>query len=147
MCRLSSNSPILLLEDDTFDVIVLRRSLAAANLKAELCHASNGEDALATLNQMKINNEPSAAPTTAILDINVPRISGFDVCQHIRQDPSLQHLHIIFFSGSSSANDEKRAFEAGANAYFDKNKGPDGLVEYLQHLLEAPNQAPPSRSA
>lgn len=135
MCGLNTSSPILLLEDDTFDVIVLRRSFAAANLDVDLHIASDGEEALTTLGLLQQDTKKKAHPSIAILDINVPRISGFEVCRQIRLNPESQNLHIIFFSGSSSAHDEKAAFEAGADVYFDKNKGPNALIEHLQNQI------------
>lgn len=135
MCGLTKLSPILLLEDDTFDVIVLQRSFAAANLDVDLHIVSDGEEALTTLGLLQQDIETEIHPSIAILDINVPRISGFDVCRQIRLNPELQDLPIVFFSGSTSENDEKTAFDAGADVYFDKNKGPDALIRYLQSQI------------
>ena len=136
---MSQPSPILLLEDDAFDVIVLQRSFAAANLDAVLHVVSDGEEALSVLGLQQQDIESKIHPTIAILDINVPRILGFDVCSQIRQSPELKDLHIIFFSGSTFATDQKSAFDVGADAYFDKNKGPDGLILHLQdHLALSP---------
>lgn len=135
MCCLNKLSPIFLLEDDTFDVIVLQRSFAASNLDVDLQVVSDGEEALTKLGLLQQDIEVRTLPSIAILDINVPRISGFDVCRQIRQNPDLQNLHIIFFSGSTSAIDEKTAFDAGADVYFDKNKGPNALIEHLQSQL------------
>ena len=134
MRRLNRQSPVLLLEDDTFDVIVLQRAFAAANLDMDLYITSDGEEALTALGLLQEDAEAKIQPSIAILDINVPRISGFDVCRQIRLNRELKKLHIIFFSGSTSATDEKSAFEAGADAYFDKNKGPDALTTHLQSL-------------
>jgi CheY-like chemotaxis protein len=135
MHGLNKLSPILLLEDDVFDVIVLQRSFAAANLDMDLHIVNDGEQALTTLGLLQQDIETKIHPSIAILDINVPRISGFDVCRQIRLKPELQNLPIVFFSGSTSENDEKSAFEAGADDYFDKNKGPHALIEYLQSQI------------
>ena len=112
---------------------MLKRSLAAANLNVDLQLARDGEEALSKLGHLQQNTENNLHPTIAILDINVPRISGFDVCRQIRQNPEFLDLHIIIFSGSTSENDEKNAFHAGADAYFDKNNGPDALIDHLQN--------------
>lgn len=130
---MNAQTQVLLLEDDEFDVVVLQRSIKAAKIELDLQVASDGEEALQKLGLMQ-GPKPQALPNIAVLDINVPRISGIDVCAHIRQQPSLANLHVVFFTGSRSKQDEAQAWRAGADAYFDKNTGPQALLEHIQKL-------------
>lgn len=132
---MSQAKPVLLLEDDSFDVIVLQRSLAASKLQVDLHAVSNGEEALTALGLSQRKVQETLDPALVILDINVPRISGFEVCRQIRQSKHLQNIHVVFFSGSTSANDQEMAFDAGADYYFDKNHGPEGLISHLSNYL------------
>ncbi|MGB0867008.1 MAG: response regulator [Granulosicoccaceae bacterium] len=132
---MSEIRPVLLLEDDTFDVILLQRSLAAVDLPTTLHIVSDGEEALRALGLLQPQDRLEPAPAIAVLDINVPKISGFEVCRQIRDCALTRDLHVVFFSGSTSSNDEKLALAAGADHYFDKNKGPQSLLNHLQSLL------------
>lgn len=132
---MSQSHTILLLEDDNFDVLALQRALKRSALDAQLHVASDGEEALALLGLLEEPAAAAVAPDVAILDINVPRISGFDVCKQIRGHEATRALHVAFFSGSVSPQDEKQAFDAGANAYFNKNEGPEKLIEHLGECL------------
>ena len=130
---MSAQAQLLLLEDDNFDVIVLQRSMAAAKMDFQLHIATDGEEALGQLGLLEKTNT-TVDLAIVVLDINVPRISGIEVCTKIRQCPRYKNLHVVFFSGSRSKRDETQALLAGANAYFDKNEGPHKLLQYIQQL-------------
>lgn len=138
---MNSSPVVLLLEDDGFDVIVLQRSLAATQLPVELQVATDGEQALEMLG---INDSIAiSAPVqlkAVILDINVPRVSGIDVCARIRLCDHMEHTPVVIFSGSTSPEDAVAAQAAGASAYFDKNTGPAELIDYLKRILDNTDQ-------
>jgi len=129
----SKQAQLLLLEDDNFDVVVLQRSMATAKIKFEVHLATDGEEALEKLGLLG-EQSFDIHPEIVVLDINVPRISGLEVCRKIRQTPKYKNLHVVFFSGSRSEQDKAQAFIAGANAYFDKNEGPRALMQHIQQL-------------
>ncbi len=135
------NSPlaVLLLEDDSFDVIVLQRSLAAAKLNVELRIATDGEQALDMLG-INDGDEEDNALCAVILDINVPRVSGIDVCTRLRLREDMANIPVAIFSGSTSSSDADAALAAGANAYFNKNTGPAELIAYLKNTLDKQGQ-------
>lgn len=127
---------ILLLEDDNFDVVVLTRALKAARIEADLVVATDGQDAVEQIQRLADQSADSPLPTVGILDINVPVLSGFEVCEFIKNKDTLRGVPIVFFSGSSSTEDKDRALAAGGEAFFDKNDGADDLLVHLRTLLE-----------
>ncbi len=132
----TSRKKILLLEDDNFDVVVLTRALKAARIEAELVVASDGQDAVEQFLRLADQDADSQLPNVGILDINVPVLSGFEVCEYLKNKDALRSVPIVFFSGSSSTEDKHRALAAGGEAFFDKNDGADELLVHVRDLLE-----------
>ncbi len=66
------------------------------------------------------------------LDIDLPDISGFEICRGLNQNPALSHLPIIFISGRILEEDRQRAFEVGAADYIEK---PFDVSFFVQRIL------------
>ena len=66
------------------------------------------------------------------MDIKMPRVSGFDVLQWLRDHPQCRIIPIIIFSGSALVEDVERAYQLGANAYIVKPMGLDELTNILK---------------
>lgn len=81
----------------------------------EIVHCQNGEEFLTLLSD--IDHEEICY---VLLDLNMPRLSGFDVLGHLSQDSKWKNLVVIVFSSSSSANDILKSYEMGAKAYVTK---------------------------
>lgn len=112
---------ILLLEDNIELANLLKVFLNKAGYS--LFHCSRGEDALAwlTMNQAR----------SVVLDIMLPGIDGFAVCQAIRKK---QNIPILIISAKSSKEDQLMGFELGADDYIEKPVDPDILCAKLKAL-------------
>ena len=74
-------------------------------------------------------------PILILLDLKLPRRSGFEVLSWIReQDNGLQRLPIVVLTSSSHSQDVNRAYDLGANSYLVKPGGPDALFDMIQKL-------------
>lgn len=62
----------------------------------------------------------AVAPDALILDINMPQINGFELCQMLRSDPQWQRLPVLFLSVLSDSGSQQQAFTAGADDYLSK---------------------------
>ncbi|MEX0271319.1 response regulator [Leptolyngbyaceae cyanobacterium UHCC 1019] len=62
----------------------------------------------------------AVAPDALILDINMPQINGFELCQMLRSDPQWQRLPVLFLSVLSDSDSQQQAFTAGADDYLSK---------------------------
>ncbi len=93
----------------------------------EVLTASNGEDALAiALREL---------PDLILLDIRMPRLTGYDVCRSLRAVPTTQHIPVAFLSAKGQDSEVQAGMEAGATDYILKPFAPDQLVNRVALLL------------
>jgi DNA-binding response OmpR family regulator len=74
-------------------------------------------------------------PEVIILDLMMPDMHGFEVCQLVRKDEALKGCKIIISSGKSYAVDKKAAMSLGADLYLTKPYPPEALLEALREVL------------
>jgi len=122
---------ILLVEDDPFLSSLLKNRLQKENL--EVAYAMNGEEAVDFLKNM--------IPDLILLDIILPKKSGFEVMEEIRNNPQVQgkDVPVIIISNLGQPEDIARGQDLGAIEYFVKAKTSiDELVEKIKAFLEKP---------
>lgn len=73
-------------------------------------------------------------PALFILDLMLPDVDGFQLCQGIRAHPRLQDIPILILTARTTAEDRKRALESGANAYMTKPFIPSALIAAVRTL-------------
>lgn len=125
---------VLLVEDDLADSKLIRRAFEKAALTARLVRAKDGDDAVAYLDGTGpyTDRDEHPSPTLVLLDIKLPRRSGFEVLSWIRRDARpLRRTPVVMLTSSRHAVDINRAYELGANAYTVK---PDTHVEMIRLL-------------
>ena len=116
---------VLLADDDPG----LRR-LVGATLGSEHFHllsAADGEETLAVAREN--------LPALILLDINMPKRNGLEVCRLLKDDPETAHIKIVMLTASGSDIDRTRAFEASADDYFVKPFSPIALLDKVYALL------------
>lgn len=128
---------ILLVEDNPADCALIRRAFEKAKLSAGLFRAKDGDDAVDYLDgsgdyQDRVQHP---LPSLILLDIKLPRRSGFEVLSWIRRDPRpLRRMPVVMLTSSRHSVDINRAFELGANAYTVKPDTNAELVELLESI-------------
>jgi DNA-binding response OmpR family regulator len=116
---------VLLADDDPG----LRR-LVGATLGSEhfnLLAAADGEETLTVARDR--------LPSLILLDINMPKRNGLEVCRLLKDDPGTAHIKIVMLTASGSDIDRTRAFEASADDYFVKPFSPIALLDKVYALL------------
>jgi len=93
----------------------------------ELLTASNGEEALATIEAVK--------PNLVFLDVMMPKLSGFDVCKRTKQELGLTGIYIVLLTAKGQEFDRQRGQEVGADLYMTKPFDPDALLEKAREVL------------
>ena len=78
-------------------------------------------------------------PDVVILDVMMPGLSGFEVCQHIKSDPDFSHAHVIMLTARGQASDHEFGFEMGANEYITKPFSPKRLIQLVADVLSKAN--------
>lgn len=74
-------------------------------------------------------------PDVVILDLNMPRMSGFDVIREIRASADLRHLPVVILSTSDSATDVARAYDLLASSYMVKSRDFPGFVQQIDRSV------------
>ena len=93
----------------------------------ELLTASNGEEALATIEAVK--------PNLVFLDVMMPKVSGFDVCKRTKLELGLTGVYIVLLTAKGQEFDRQRGQEVGADLYMTKPFDPDALLEKAREVL------------
>jgi CheY-like chemotaxis protein len=115
--------PILLVEDDPTDYRLIQRAFSKLNNGFDIFRLTNGEEVMSYIAGDAPYENRGAHPMPAImlLDLKLPRRSGFEVLQWLRGQPSgLKRLPVVVLTSSRHSTDINRAYDLGANSYLIK---------------------------
>jgi CheY-like chemotaxis protein len=123
---------VIVVAEDHEDIrYVLKRSLERAGHR--VVAAADGAAALAAVREHR--------PDLVVTDVDMPHMTGLDLCRAIRADDELRHIPVVVASGSLLPGDG-RAEQAGASATLLKPFVPAQLLDVIASLLPRPAQAP-----
>jgi len=133
----SRTSPILLVEDDETDVLLLRNAFHKAGVANTLIDVSDGHAAIQYLSGAGAYEDRTRYPPPflMLLDLRLPKLSGFEVLAWIRDQTALAELIVVVLTGSDYIPDATRASELGANSYFVKPASFKELVETIKEII------------
>jgi CheY-like chemotaxis protein len=126
----------LLIEDDPDDAFLMVKAFDRAEVFSPLPILKNGEQAIAYLSGRCFYSDRSRypLPSLVLLDIHLPRKSGFQILEWIRKRSGLKQMPVIMISGSADQASIDRAYHLGVNSYLVKPSSFGGLVELVQGL-------------
>ena len=127
---------ILLVEDDRIDAMNVERSFKKNNIQNPLHIATNGSEALKML---RGRNRLPVLPKFAILDINMPRMNGFELLHEIREDESLADLTVFMMTASNEETDKLKAYQYNVAGFIVKPLSFDqfsGAIVTLANFLK-----------
>ena len=116
----------MLVADDDADI----RQLVTFRLERagyEVVEAADGEQALQVCSEMR--------PDLAVLDVMMPKLTGYDVTRRIREDEALRAMPVILLTARVQDGDVAQGFEAGADDYIKKPFSPQELRARVQAIL------------
>jgi len=93
----------------------------------DLLQAVDGEEALQIARQQH--------PELVLLDVNMPKLDGFEVCRHLKSEPATSGIKVVMLTARSEEVDRARGREAGADDYFTKPFSPVQLLNKVYALL------------
>jgi CheY-like chemotaxis protein len=133
------NRTILLVEDDSNDTLLLQRAFRRAGITLTLQTVSDGDQAVAYLHGDEKFADRTAypLPSLILLDLKLPRRSGLEVLQWLRQEATeeIKAIPVIVLTSSRLSEDVDQAYSLGANSYMAKPSGNyDGLAEMVKNL-------------
>jgi CheY-like chemotaxis protein len=128
---MTAYSNVLLVEDDPNDVFLVRRAFEKSKLSSVIHVAKDGEEAIAFLSgagQYR-DRKRFPLPVLVLLDLKLPRKSGFDVLDWLRREPVLKRLPVVILTSSREVKDIDKAYDVGANSYLVKAADPLGMAD------------------
>ena len=139
--------PILLVEDNYNDVLLIRRAFRKAKISPPMSIVADGDEAVAYLSRegQYADTESFPVPLLILLDLKLPRRSGLEVLAWLRQQPELRRLLVVVLTSSKESSDLAKAYDLGVNSYLVKPvKFQDfvSLIELLDAYWFKTNQTP-----
>jgi DNA-binding response OmpR family regulator len=117
----------ILIAEDERDI----RDLITFTLKFsnhEVFAAANGEEALNMAKQL--------LPDIILMDVRMPRMTGYEACAAIKADPTVAHIPVVFLSAKGQESEVQTGIDLGAVEYILKPFAPDQLTERVRVLLK-----------
>lgn len=131
-----TNTSILLVEDNPQDEMLILRVLKKANVANRIDVVRDGQQAVDYLFNQGEYYAPEGRelPTVIILDIGLPRLSGLEVLQKVREDQRTRLVPVVILTSSDEEKDRLRSYECGANSFVQKPLGFSEFAETVARL-------------
>ena len=116
----------ILIAEDEPDI----RELVAFMLRFagyEVLAAANGEEAVQTASR--------ELPDLVLMDVRMPRMTGYDACRLMKADPDLRDVPVVFLSAKGQESEIQSGLDAGAEEYLLKPFSPDELTNRVRAIL------------
>jgi CheY-like chemotaxis protein len=123
----NSRKPILLVEDDDVDAMTTRRALNELKVANELIHKIDGEEALEYL-----RGENNLRPCVILLDLNMPRMNGFELLKITKADTMLRKIPVIVLTTSDADEGIIESYNFGVAGYIVKPVSYQQFVEAMK---------------
>jgi two-component system response regulator len=125
---------VLLVEDRPEDAELTIRSLKENNFMNKIKLIEDGQEALDYLFGEGIyEGDRPELPKLLLLDLKLPKVSGLEVLERIRDDEKLKHLPVVILTSSNENMDIETAYKLGANSYIVK---PVDFINFAQAIKE-----------
>ncbi len=126
---------ILLVEDNPQDEMLILRALRKVNLANRVDVARDGQQALDYLFREGdfADRTGPELPTVVLLDIMLPRVSGLEVLQQLREDPRTRLLPVVILTSSDEERDRLQSYQGGANSFVRK---PLDFLEFAETVAQ-----------
>jgi DNA-binding response OmpR family regulator len=121
----STSGPILVIDDEPYILRSLSYLLQREGFTVET--ASNGADGLERVRSLH--------PPLVFLDIMMPHMNGYEVCEQVKQDPSLDGTYVIMLSAKGQQIDRERGLLGGADEYMTKPFSPREVAQRVRTIL------------
>jgi CheY-like chemotaxis protein len=139
-----ADSPlILLVEDNIDDEVLALRALRKHQVRSQVVVARDGQEAIDYL------SGDQAPPQLILLDLHLPRLSGLEVLQYIRNQPRTRLLPVVVLTTSDQDRDRLESYQLGANSYIRKPIDYRDFSDVVKRLSEywlGTNLPPPATS-
>jgi DNA-binding response OmpR family regulator len=122
-------------------ILVVEDNTELLELLCLNCEDAGFATATATDGLQALEKARSASPDLIVLDLVLPGMDGFAVCEILRKDPATASVPIIMLSGLTSRFSRLAGLESGGTDFFTKPTSPERLLSRIIELLGAPSKA------
>lgn len=131
-------APILIIEDNMMDYEVIERSFKKVELNIPIVHCKDGAEGLDYLHRRNKfeNDQEVCRPSLVLLDLDMPRVTGYQVLTDIKSHANLRSIPVIILTTSRFEKDVNACYQAGANSYIQKPIGLKGFQEIAQQIKD-----------
>ena len=124
---------LLLVEDEADHRLLIREALTRLSMEFQVHEAVDGESAMAWL--QRASSDPALLSSgMVVLDLGLPKMSGFNVLEWMRDVPELEQVPVVVLTASENPMDADHAFNLGVKGYFQK---PADFTQYLDIFKRA----------
>lgn len=120
---------ILLIEDDTIEVMKFNRVVESSDLLHEVIMSQNGEEALKYLNEVDV------LPDLILLDLNMPKINGLEFLNLLKNDARLRYMPTVILTTSNNQRDLMQCYKIGIAGYLLKPLKYEDYVSKIEKIL------------
>ena len=120
-----ASARVLLVDDDPVIVRLLQVNFRLEGFEVQT--ASRGDEALATAREW--------GPDVVVLDVMMPGVDGWEVCERMTQDPDIRDVPVVFLSARAQDEDRERGYALGVVEYVTKPFDPAALVDIVRRAL------------
>jgi CheY-like chemotaxis protein len=117
---------ILIVDDNQQNCELLEAYLSDLDCQVEM--AGDGREALAKV--------PTFQPDLILLDVMMPKLSGFEVCKQLKEDPNTRRIMILMVTALNELGDIERAVDAGTNDFLSKPVNKIELLKRVENMLQ-----------
>jgi len=126
---------ILLVEDDPDAVLLMKKAFSSVGITNPLRAVKDGEELISYLSGEEVDGtRATSAPTMILLDLKLPRKSGFELLEWVRKNAKLSRVIIVVLTSSRENKDIAKAYAMGANSYLVKPTSFHDLVDIVKML-------------
>ncbi len=125
---MTSEKPILLIEDDRVDAMTVKRALKEIEVGNELIVVGNGEEAISWLQQN------SKSPCIMLLDLNMPKMNGHEFLSVVKNDDNFKCIPVVVLTTSRDDYDKTESFKKSVAGYMIKPVDYSEFVRLMKTL-------------
>jgi len=119
---------ILIVDDEAYIRLLIEQTLEELEDEGtEILTAENGQEGLELIQ--------AEQPGLVFLDVMMPKMNGFDVCQVVKRDLKMDGVYVVLLTAKGQEYDRRRGEEAGADQYLTKPFDPDELLALARQVL------------
>lgn len=127
---MSKSLIVLLIEDDTIEVMKFNRVLKTLGLNHKVIEANNGQEALEILKVKEV------IPDIIVLDLNMPKINGIEFLRILKKDDYLKYIPAVILTTSNNHTDVLECYKTGISGYVLKPLKYDDYILRIKRMLD-----------